>query len=112
MSAAWPPEYGDAPRMALLDEAFAARPNGAAARADSAVPVALAVMAIRSLIIYTSRTSGEAKGRSGVTAGNVTYMLWVHPPHSSILLMGQPVERDGRSTTTCRLILRDRGCCC
>jgi long-chain acyl-CoA synthetase len=67
IAAAWP----DAPRFALFDEIFAAIP--AATPGVAAAPVALAPQDTIA-IIYTSGTSGEAKGVM-LTVGNLDHML-------------------------------------
>jgi len=79
--AAWP----DAPPAVLLDELFAARDKAPAAPAplDDSDPVT---------IIYTSGTSGEAKGVV-LTVGNVTHMLSCTTARLD-LLMGPRAEPD------------------
>ena len=67
ISAAWP----DAPRFVLFDEIFSANP--AAAQNASAPPAALAPQDTVA-ILYTSGTSGEAKGVM-LTVGNLDHML-------------------------------------
>jgi long-chain acyl-CoA synthetase len=64
IAAAWP----DAPRFALFDDIFAA-----SASASTATPATLAPRDIVA-IIYTSGTSGEAKGVM-LTVGNVDHMI-------------------------------------
>jgi long-subunit acyl-CoA synthetase (AMP-forming) len=67
IASAWP----DAPRLVLFDEIFAAIP--APAPEGAAMPVALAPQDAAA-ILYTSGTSGEAKGVV-ITVGNLDHML-------------------------------------
>ena len=67
LASAWP----DAPRLALFDEIFAAIP--APTPAVAATPVALAPQDAAA-ILYTSGTSGEAKGVV-IAVGNLDHML-------------------------------------
>jgi long-chain acyl-CoA synthetase len=83
LRAAWP----GAPRLALFEEIFAAPSGGAAATA----PVTLAD-ADPVAILYTSGTSGEAKGVV-LTAGNVNHMLSCTTSRLN-LLMGQRSQPD------------------
>src|ERR1700722_17702035 len=70
ISAAWP----DAPRFVLFDDLFTANAATAATLAAApASPVALAPQDIVA-ILYTSGTSGEAKGVM-LTVGNIDHML-------------------------------------
>ena len=67
ISAAWP----DAPRFVLFDEIFSANPPSA-----TGVPLSPSVLSPQDTvaILYTSGTSGEAKGVM-LTVGNLDHML-------------------------------------
>ena len=81
-------EWPGAPRLALFEEVFAAVP--ASATAASAAPALADNDPVT--IIYTSGTSGEAKGVV-LTAGNVTHMLSCTTARLD-LLMGQRSQPD------------------
>jgi len=85
--AAWP----GAPRLALLDEVFAASPGGEEAMSGQQSPVSLADTDPVT-ILYTSGTSGEAKGVV-LTIGNVSHMLSCTTARLD-LLMGQRSQPD------------------
>ena len=71
ISAAWP----DAPRFALFEEVFNANPPSATTSATSAPPSPVALSPQDTVaILYTSGTSGEAKGVM-LTVGNLDHML-------------------------------------
>ncbi len=67
ISAAWP----GAPRLVLFDEIFSANPQNAA---DASAPPAALAARDTVAILYTSGTSGEAKGVM-LTVGNIDHML-------------------------------------
>jgi long-chain acyl-CoA synthetase len=89
VEAAWP----GAPRLALVEEVFAAGESaaGAATAPVTARPVVLAD-SDPVTIIYTSGTSGEAKGVV-LNVGNVTHMLACTTARLD-LLMGQTTQAD------------------
>jgi long-chain acyl-CoA synthetase len=82
----WP----GAPRLALFDEIFAAIPEPT--RAVAVTPVALAPQDAAA-ILYTSGTSGEAKGVV-ITVGNLDHMLSCTTARLD-RLMGRVTERGG-----------------
>jgi long-chain acyl-CoA synthetase len=87
VQAAW----SGAPRLALVEDAFAAAARGGASAPAAATAVALAD-SDPVTIIYTSGTSGEAKGVV-LTAGNVAHMLSCTTARLD-LLMGSRTQPD------------------
>jgi long-chain acyl-CoA synthetase len=71
ISAAWP----DAPRFVLFDELFSANPTSTTTSAQGAPPAPAGLSPQDTVaILYTSGTSGEAKGVM-LTVGNLDHML-------------------------------------
>ena len=79
-------EWPEAPPQVLLDEVFANSDSGAASRAEAPTPHKDSDVVA---IIYTSGTSGEAKGVM-LTAGNVGHILKCTSGQLDILMNNRP----------------------